>query len=94
MKFEKMETIIEELRKEKSELYTFVGERFRETAIRLNIPAPKGGFPIVDLKIMFFLRQKGFVKSCMMMQTEYDIDYNRIEILVPETVAKSMRLIK
>jgi len=27
-------------------------------------------------------------------ETDYEIEYPRIEILVPETVAKSMRLIK
>jgi hypothetical protein len=70
MKSEKMRNVLEELLKEKDELYAFVGEKFRETAIRLNIPAPKG-FPKVNLTIEFFLRQKDFEKSCMKFDGYY-----------------------
>jgi len=70
MKSEKSRNVLEELMKETDKLYDFVQEKFRETAIRLNIPAPKS-FPKVSLTVEFFPSQKNFEKRYMKVNVYY-----------------------
>jgi len=57
----KMEDVARELGEEREELFAFVKQRFIEIVEGLGKPKPK--FKEYDTKIVFFLKQKPFVKS-------------------------------